>query len=468
MNGPLIAWKVFSLKANVASVRYRCLLPVLNLSRLGKSSIVFEEGEVLLCDRVSAMVFVKSFTKSDLALAQGLRKSAVPIVLDLCDNIFVDNYAIDAAVNPVAKFREMARIADAVVVPTEELARKVQGQVSASLRVEVIPDQLESHLDATVLLSDEMHCLTHREMVSPFVLTLFTPKLILRAVLPRLRKFVRRVDRTGRRYRLYRAFNLLPRLPLATWQALQRSRRLITGAVSRLVRPSSQLIREARNSLPFNHKDQEKHENSRSEPSWQRRRVIWFGNHGAAHSPFGMGMLAEVIPALEEINRRIPLELIIVSNNEQKFQDVTRGLTVPAKYHPWQLSTIFKLISAADVCVLPNAKDEFSVCKSPNRAVLALSLGVPVVASNLPSLAPLKECIIIDHWVYGLTTYLTNAEQRERDLRSAAELISREFAGEAVARRWKSLLMDLIEASPNVLDQCMLDNTESATNMMKG
>ena len=95
-----VAWKVFRYSPRVASVRYRCILPMLALADSGWRSIVFEEGEALLETSLSALIFVKSFSKSDLALARRLHARGVPIILDLCDNIFVEGYAVDALVKP--------------------------------------------------------------------------------------------------------------------------------------------------------------------------------------------------------------------------------------------------------------------------------------------------------------------------------------------------------------------------------
>jgi hypothetical protein len=80
----------------------------------------------------------------------------------------------------------------------------------------------------------------------------------------------------------------------------------------------------------------------------------------------------------------------------------------------------------------------------------------------------LKECIIIDDWVHGLATYLTDAERSKRDLARAAELISKEFSGDAVASKWNELLSELIVASQQVLDPLSQGSAESATKLMQG
>ena len=52
---------------------------------------------------------------------------------------------------------------------------------------------------------------------------------------------------------------------------------------------------------------------------------------------------------------------------------------------------MFFELSRADLFVMPSAADPFSLCKSANRAVLALANNVPVVATYLESLEPLRD-----------------------------------------------------------------------------
>jgi hypothetical protein len=63
-------------------------------------------------------------------------------------------------------------------------------------------------------------------------------------------------------------------------------------------------------------------------------------------------------------------------------------------------------LSRADLFVMPSAADPFSLCKSANRAVLALANNVPVVATYLESLEPLRDVMMLDDWRAGIDTYL--------------------------------------------------------------
>jgi hypothetical protein len=66
----LVGWKVNTLGLNVASVRYRALLPMLALSGRGVRSRVFRTGDEANLDGLDVLVLVKSFSAEDLFIAQ--------------------------------------------------------------------------------------------------------------------------------------------------------------------------------------------------------------------------------------------------------------------------------------------------------------------------------------------------------------------------------------------------------------
>lgn len=397
MGLPLVAWKVIGLNPSIASVRYRCLFPLLSLNDAGWRSVVFEEGEALIDEQVAAAVFVKSFTDADVTLARRLHNKKIPIFLDLCDNVFVKRYAADALVSPVGRFDEMAYLASAIVVPTEELARTVWRRLSPERRIEVIPDQLES-------LSESRYFASSRQS-DPRLNRHLISRKYSRGASPPLQRLVR----------------------FARWLGSKANRSILS--------PSGTTIQTE---LKLTQRECDK-------PRGGRKRLIWFGTHGASYSTFGMGTIQEVIPSLIELNKTLPLELLVVSNNEEKFRTLAKDLPFPTTYRPWGLLTIFEDLASSDVCVLPNPRDAFSVCKSPNRAVLALSMGVPVVATGIPSLAPLKDCIITDDWLAGLHIYLTDADRRARDLRKAADVIAEYYSAQAVCSQWLGLLEEFVD-----------------------
>ncbi len=425
-----VVWKVLELRVDVASVRYRALMPALGLHERGYDSIFLQYGErPSPLSNICAAVFVKSFSAEDFALAEDFCRAGIPVILDLCDNVFIPEYELGPFGQAFAHFKAMAAISRAVLVPTEELATQLRRQTGYQGRVVVIPDQVETEATAREVLRFRQtlaHCRRH--------------------IVPRI----------------------LARLPSPLAAAMTPAVR----AASRLVGPRSVVRQKARHLL------------ARSDPLGQafltaaataaptrlgqraaaRRRVIWFGNHGAPHSMFGMPSLAAILPNLKALNEAIPIELAIVSNNVKQFTELFSNLPFPASYAQWDLLSIFANVSSADVCVLPNPRDDFSLCKSQNRAVLALALGVPVVADSIPSLDDFKECVIFDDWVGGIQTYLSDPDRTARDVARARGVIGRLFGRTAVTNLWQALLETVGACAPvplavpsGITAQCVAD-----------
>jgi hypothetical protein len=169
-------------------------------------------------------------------------------------------------------------------------------------------------------------------------------------------------------------------------------------------------------------------------------RVIWFGRHGSFHSEFGMGLLKPVIEELERAHRDRPIELVIISNNRVRFDALTHGVNIFTRYETWSNERVFFELSRADLFVMPSGTDPFSVCKSANRAVLSLVNNVPVVATYLESLEPLRDVIMLDDWRAGIDTYLFDRVTAREHLTRAQPILAEQFSIEAIGRQWNIIL----------------------------
>jgi glycosyltransferase involved in cell wall biosynthesis len=169
-------------------------------------------------------------------------------------------------------------------------------------------------------------------------------------------------------------------------------------------------------------------------------RVIWFGRHGSFHSEFGMGLLRPVIEELERAHRDRPVELVVISNNRVRFDALTHGVKIFTRYETWSNERVFFELSRADLFVMPSATDPFSLCKSANRAVLALANGVPVVATYLESLEPLREVMMLDDWRAGIGTYLFEPAIVRDHLSRAQPILAQRFSTDAIGRQWDDVL----------------------------
>jgi glycosyltransferase involved in cell wall biosynthesis len=169
-------------------------------------------------------------------------------------------------------------------------------------------------------------------------------------------------------------------------------------------------------------------------------RVIWFGRHGSFHSEFGMGLLRPVIEELEGAHRDRPIELVVISNNRIRFDALTHGVKIFTRYETWSNERVFFELSRADLFVMPSAADPFSLCKSANRAVLALANNVPVVATYLESLEPLRDVLMIDDWRAGIDAYLLDPHVAAQHLSRAQPILAEQFSIDAIGRQWNVVL----------------------------
>lgn len=108
---------------------------------------------------------------------------------------------------------------------------------------------------------------------------------------------------------------------------------------------------------------------------------LYVGWVGISHA---MADLPLVFDALRELNDKhgAILRLITYGKEDMPFK-LPRG--VPIEYVPWELSTCNDRIRECDVMIIPSRMTDYQMGKSVNRLALCWGLGVPVVASPLPS-----------------------------------------------------------------------------------
>lgn len=178
-----------------------------------------------------------------------------------------------------------------------------------------------------------------------------------------------------------------------------------------------------------------------------RKSVVWFGNWGSSHSNFGISSLLPTMLDLRSVNKRIPLELVIVSNNEPIVDAVIRPFGVPVRYVAWSAEAVYAELEAADAALLTTGDDDFSVTKSANRLLQALSAGVPVViggngqSAAETELEDFSDCVMTNV-KRGLVAYL--GPERERNVAAAmtaAEKLIARYQPEKLARIWLDLLV---------------------------
>jgi hypothetical protein len=391
-----LMWKLNAVDVRIASVRYRALKPISLLIEAGWDCDVREGRATVDLDGVTALINVKSYSFHDLGLVQQAARLGVPVILDLCDNIFLETYRSEKTIEPVRVFREMCKTATAITTTSETLANIIRNELQTNIPVVCIPDGIESPDD-------------------------------LRAML--------QLERAGSRLPMREALAVMER------KGRRRFAMEFPGMLARYAARKAEHVRQraaiATRSTPASHKR-----------GGQTKTVLWFGNHGALHANFGMLDLRVVRPALEQLAREIDVELLVISNSEQKFNDHIAIFDLPTRYLEWDPIAIYDQIISADVVVLPNNKEPFSLCKSANRAVLALSLGVPVVATRTPVYAPLDECVLFDDWYANIRAYLTDTALVERHLSRAGTALDSVYSDDAILEDWRGVLSSIPAAVP--------------------
>ena len=184
-----------------------------------------------------------------------------------------------------------------------------------------------------------------------------------------------------------------------------------------------------------------------STPAASPMRILWYGNHGAAHARFGMLDLLDVREDLERIAREFPVQLIVVSNNREKYEKHIKPFRIPSRYEEWSTERVDRWLAKARVVLIPNSLDEFSVCKSANRAIHALMRRVPVVATPTPGLACLAGAIETGGFYEGLRKYLSDPAAGKRDTELATTLIAKHFSAPVLGEAWHRTLSTAINSA---------------------
>lgn len=396
-NEPMkLAWVVESIDLDVASFRYRCLLPAWALSQFGYESSIF-------CRTVpdpsgfDALIAVKNAGTSMFAAAQRFRAEDKPVYIDLCDNVFVPGYF--SKMNPdltAERVCKLARHATGVVVPTRALARILGAAMRAPVSIDVIPDgAVTPKTHATIAKWMDQAIREAPGAVVPPRQQL-TIKSIARKIVP------------------------------TAWHHW-------TGLNGVNHHPAAEPRTSAPIQLPAD-----------------TAKIVWFGKHGTTYGQAGMMLLAPLLSVLESVHKTRPVELVVISNSRKKFNRLCDGVNFYTRYERWNNQLVFEELARSDVFVMPTARDPFSMCKSANRAVLSLANNVPVVASYLEDLETLREAIIVDDWKAGLEQYLFDPQARATDLAKSARIIEQHYSATAIAQKWNAILQHQA-ASPQIM-----------------
>lgn len=168
-------------------------------------------------------------------------------------------------------------------------------------------------------------------------------------------------------------------------------------------------------------------------------KIVWYGSSGHKEPASGLIDLPLALPFLETLHKQHQIELTVISNNRDKFNQYVSTTNFPTKYVAWKEKTFPYIFKQQDICIIPINLNPFTICKTSNRLVTSLMLGVPVVADEIPSYAEFNEYCYLNDWSHGLFEYANSAVLRQQDVRRAREYIGNRYSIEVVTQQWKSL-----------------------------
>lgn len=168
-----------------------------------------------------------------------------------------------------------------------------------------------------------------------------------------------------------------------------------------------------------------------------RTRLVWFGSHGGPSGDHGMGDLEILRPLLESLHRDHSLSLTVISNSATKFARLIRPWSLPTHYLEWHADTFLEALRLHTIAVIPIRQNPFTRCKTNNRLVTALTAGLAVVASGIPSYGPFEGCCALDDWSGGLQRYILDPDARRQDVARGQALVQRESSLVVIADQWQ-------------------------------
>jgi len=136
----MLGWKPKSYDPKVASVRFRCLVPLEELKAQGFPVQLFDPGNEI---EYEGVIFSKCYEPSDQALALRLRGRGIPIVLDLCDNHFYNPEGLPAYQTVRQNLMKMIELADLITCSTPTLAEIVAKEARLDRLPDVVGDPVE-------------------------------------------------------------------------------------------------------------------------------------------------------------------------------------------------------------------------------------------------------------------------------------------------------------------------------------
>lgn len=198
-------------------------------------------------------------------------------------------------------------------------------------------------------------------------------------------------------------------------------------------------------------------------------RVIWFGAHGVPYADSGMTELyksADILNSVLATDQR-KFSLTIVSNSRKKYESIARDFKFRSFYLPWSAFTFHDTLSLHSCCILPITKSPFTLSKSSNRLVTALSHGLSVVSDIIPAYEKFTSVINHPFGTESLSAGLNISRHNESkalptNFKEMERLIGSQRI-EKVAQRWRHVFQEFLNGvcSATPVEHLMINSKSS-------
>lgn len=175
-----------------------------------------------------------------------------------------------------------------------------------------------------------------------------------------------------------------------------------------------------------------------------RLRLVWFGSSGAESPAFGMVHLSHLMPVLERLSLSLPLELTVISDSQEQFTRYVQPASIPTRYLTWRRRNFASHFLEHDVCIVPVEKNPYTICKTNNRLVAALTLGLPVVAGLIPSYEEFAPWVSFEDWERHISAYARDEDLRRAHVEGARRHIRETYTEQRLVAQWERVFRTLL------------------------
>jgi hypothetical protein len=185
-------------------------------------------------------------------------------------------------------------------------------------------------------------------------------------------------------------------------------------------------------------------------------KLIWEG------LPYTVYQLATIRDALREVSRKHPIQLVLVTDLDQKRTipwlgrvrtlDMARRIFDQVTVLPWERATWSDTITQGDLAIIPiDMNNPFTTGKPGNKLALLWRAAMPVVTSATPAYLRMHEavglsqfaCLDTPDWIAALEYLIGSEEARAKAGTLGHKYVERALTREAQLQAWDDVLASI-------------------------